>query len=390
MLALPLTAILLLGASATETGLLVAVRMAPSALAGPLIGVWVDRVRKLPILIGADIGSAIVVGSIPIAAALGMLSLAQLYVVAFVGGILFVATDVARSALVPALVGRPRLVGANSRLQGSDAVAQVAGPSLGGSLVQALTAPVAMAVDAASFLVSAALLAAVRVREIPHPREVGLSMWQQVTEGLRFVRREPIVLRSTLAIALANIEWFAVQAVLVVYATNELGLSPALLGIAIAALGPLSLVGTAIVGPLTRRIGIGPVMIVALGLEAISRMLLPFAFGPPIVAAGILMVTQALIGLTVPLWTVSSRSVTQAVTPDRLMGRVISATSFVGLVVAPPAAIGAGLLGDAIGLRPTLFIAGVLGVVAFVYLLASPVRSFRAIPDDVSLRRDAR
>lgn len=205
MLALPLTAILLLGASATETGLLVAVRMAPSALAGPLIGVWVDRVRKLPILIGADIGSAIVVGSIPIAAALGMLSLAQLYVVAFVGGILFVATDVARSALVPALVGRPRLVGANSRLQGSDAVAQVAGPSLGGSLVQALTAPVAMAVDAASFLVSAALLAAVRVREIPHPREVGLSMWQQVTEGLRFVRREPIVLRSTLAIALANI-----------------------------------------------------------------------------------------------------------------------------------------------------------------------------------------
>lgn len=174
------------------------------------------------------------------------------------------------------------------------------------------------------------------------------------------------------------------------YATNELGLSPALLGIAIAALGPLSLVGTAIVGPLTRRIGIGPVMIVALGLEAISRMLLPFAFGPPIVAAGILMVTQALIGLTVPLWTVSSRSVTQAVTPDRLMGRVISATSFVGLVVAPPAAIGAGLLGDAIGLRPTLFIAGVLGVVAFVYLLASPVRSFRAIPDDVSLRRDAR
>lgn len=389
MLALPLTAILLLGASATETGLLVAARMAPSALAGPFIGVWVDRVRKLPILIGADLGSAIVIGSVPVAAALGVLNIAQLYVVAILAGTFHVATDVARSALVPSLVGRAHLVAANSRLQGSDAVAQVAGPSLGGSLVQALTAPVAMAIDAASFLVSAVLLAAVRVRETAHPHEDGRSMWHQVTEGLRFVRRNEIVFRSTSAIALANIEWFAVQAVLVVYATNELGLSPVLLGISIAAIGPLSLVGATIVGPLTKRIGLGPVMIVALALEAVSRMLLPFAFGPPIVAAGIVMLTQALIGLTVPLWTVSSRSLTQGVTPDRLMGRVIAATSFVGLVVAPPAAIGAGLLGDAIGLRPTLFIAGVIGVLAFAYLLASPVRSFRAIPGDMPLRRDA-
>ncbi|HEX9437659.1 MAG TPA: hypothetical protein VGA16_10935 [Candidatus Limnocylindria bacterium] len=114
-------------------------------------------------------------------------------------------------------------------------------------------------------------------------------------------------------------------------------------------------------------------------------MLLPFAAGPPIIAAGVLMLTQALIGLTVPLWTVSARTLTQAVTPDRLLGRVVAATNFIGFVVAPPAALGAGLLGDAIGLRPTLFIAGVIGMLAFLYLLASPVRSFRSAPESAAI-----
>jgi MFS family permease len=388
VLALPLTAILLLGAGAVETGLLVAARMTPSALLAPVLGVWIDRVRKLPVLIWCDLANTLVIGSIPLAAFLGMLTMAQLFAVAFIAGALSVATELARSALVPAMVGRAQLVGANSRLQGSDAVAQVAGPSLGGALVQAVTAPVAIAIDAASFLASAALLARVRVSETLHPREAPRGWWHEVTEGLRFVRRDPIVFRATTAIALANIEWFAVQALLVVYATNELRLSPAVLGIAVAAIGPLSLLGAAVVAPLTRRIGIGPVMLVALLLEAVSRMLLPFAFGPEPLAAGMLMLTQALVGLTVPWWTVSSRTLTQAVTPDRLLARVTAATHFVGFVVAPPAAIGAGLLAEAIGIRATLFIAGVLGVIAFLYLLASPVRRFREVPHATSVRTD--
>lgn len=389
ILALPLTAIVALGAGATETGLLVAARMAPAAVAAPLIGVWVDRMRKLPLLIAADIGSALVVGSIPVAAAFGVLTMAQLFLVALVAGTLSTLLELSRSAFVPALVGRSRLVAANSRLQGSDAVAHVAGPSLAGALVQALTAPIAMAVDAASFVASAAILALVRVRETPHPREAGRGFLDQVAEGVRFIRTQRIVLIATVGIAIANIEWFAVQAILVVYATNELGLSPAVLGIAIAAAGPFSVLGAAIVAPLTRRIGLGPVMIVALALEAMSRMILPFAAGPEVAAALVLGLTQALVGLTVPLWTVSSRTVTQSVTPDRLLGRVTAAVGFIGYVVAPPAALGAGLLADAIGMRPTLFIAGMLGVVAFLFLLASPVRSFREVPHGSSVRTDA-
>ena len=376
VLALPLTAVLILGAGATETGLLVAAQMAPSIVVGLFIGVWVDRLPRRPILIASDIGSAIVIGSIPLAAALGVLGMPQLYAVAFLGGLFAVSTDLARSAYVPTLVGRPQLVGANSRLQASNAVAQVAGPSLGGILVQALTAPIAMVVDAVTFLMSGALIAAIRTREPARVPAVGRGVWLDITEGLRWVRGHEVLLRSITAIALANIEWYGVQAILVVYATRELGLPPALLGASLATIGPLSLLGAALAGPLTARWGLGPVMIVALLFETVSRLLLPFAGGTPIEAAAVLAASQGLLGITVPLWVVSSVSLQQAVTPEPLLGRVSSATRFVAFVVAPPAAFGAGIVADVIGLRPTLFIAAVIAAAAFLYLLLSPVRRF--------------
>jgi len=381
VLALPLTAVLVLGAGATETGLLVAFRMAPSLVVGLFIGAWVDRLPRRPILIGSDIGSAIVIGSIPLAAALGRLGLPQLYIVAFLAGLFAISTELARTALVPSLVGRPSIVAANSRLQASSAVAQVAGPSLGGILVQALSAPTAMLFDAASFLVSAAFLLRIRAREAVRPREARRSIWREITEGVRWMRAHPIVFRCVVAIGLANIEWFAVQAILVVYATRELGLPPVLLGLALAAIGPLSLLGATVAGPLTRRWGLGPLMIAALFLETLSRLVLPFAAGPPLVAAAVVAASQALLGLTVPLWTISSNSLQQAVTPERLLGRVSAATRFISFGVAPPSAFAAGILADHIGVRVTLFASALIAAAAFVYLLVSPVRRFRH-PDD--------
>jgi len=256
-------------------------------------------------------------------------------------------------------------------------VAQVAGPSLGGILVQILTAPIAMLWDAVGFIVSALFIATIRSHEAPRSRETERSVWHAVTDGLRWVRSQPIVFRCITAIALANIEWFAVQGVLVVYATRELGLSPALLGIALAAIGPFSLLGAGLAGPLTARWGLGPVMIAALFLETLSRLLLPFATGTPVEAATVLGVSQALLGLTVPLWTVASATLVQALTPDHLLGRVSSATRFVGFAVAPPAAFAAGVLGDLVGLRPTLFASAVIAALAFLYLLLSPVRRYQ-------------
>lgn len=380
LLALPLSAVLLLGAGPTETGLLVAARSAPSIVPGPFLGVWVDRHARKPIMVAANIASALVIGSIPLAAAFGVLTMAHLYVASFLAGVFSFAVDLSRSAIMPGLIGRERLVAANSQMQISGAVTQIAGPSLGGTLVQALSAPVAIAFDAASFVVSAVVLAALRVEETVHPREHGARMWREAIDGLVFVRRQDLLFRSIVAIALANIEWFAVMALLVVYATDELHMPPALLGLAIAAVGPATLVGAAAAGPLTRRLGLGPVMLVALLFETVSRLILPFAAGDEVRVAVIVGLTQALVGFTEALWFVSLRTLQQSLTPDRLLGRVGSAVNLVALVVAPPSAVAAGLLGAAIGLRPTLLIAGLIAVVAFLYLLASPIRDLREVP----------
>jgi predicted MFS family arabinose efflux permease len=347
---------------------------------GPFLGAWIDRRERKPVMIAANIASAVLIGSIPVAAWLGTLSMAQLYVAGYLAGVCGQASDLARQALMPPLIGRDRLVQANSQMQVSGAVTQIAGPSLGGILVQALTAPVAMAFDALSFVVSALVLAFVRVRETVHPRAEGARLWHDVTEGMRFVREQDLLFRSVVAIALANIEWFAVQAILVVYATDELHLPPALLGVALAAIGPASLVGATLAVPLASRFGLGRVMIVALLFEAVSRLLLPFIFGAAVQAAILLGLTQALVGLTEALWFVGLRTLQQSVTPDRLLGRVGAASNFVQFVVAPPAAFAAGVLGDAIGLRPTLFIQGVIALIALVYLYASPIRAMRSVP----------
>src|SRR5437763_11456920 len=196
LLALPLTAVLVLGAGATETGLLLATRLASSLVPGLFLGVWIDRRRRLPVMVASNVGSAVVVASIPIASAVGVLSMPQLYVCAYLAGVFGFAIDLARQAAMPALIGRDVLVAANSRMQLSSAVTQIAGPSLGGVLVQALTAPIAIAFDAASFVVSTAVLATIRRVESVPVREHGRHIWHDVTEGLRFIRGQDVLYRS--------------------------------------------------------------------------------------------------------------------------------------------------------------------------------------------------
>ena len=353
ILAIPLAAVLVLGAGATETGLLVAARTAGFAVPGPLLGVWIDRHARRPVLVGANVASALLVVSIPLAYAAGALTMTQLYVVSYLAGVSAQMTDLARGALVPTLVGRDRLVEANSQIQASNAFTQIAGPSLAGLLVQAISAPLAILVDAASFVVAIPLLATLKVREVVHPRLAGTGIWHEVAEGLRFVREQDLLFRSVVAIALANIEWFAVQALLVVYATDELHLPPSLLGLALAAAGPAALVGAAFALPLARRLGLGPVMIGGLLFEAMSRLVLPFIGGPVVQAAVLLGLTQALVGVTESLWMVGLNTLRQSLTPDRLQGRVGAAASFVQWVVSPPAAIGAELRAATTPLRPT-------------------------------------
>jgi MFS family permease len=377
VLALPLTAVLLFGAGPAETGLLTAAGTAPMVLFSLVAGAWVDRLPRRPIRITTDVLSALILGSVPIAAALGVLQLQQLYVVTFLAGTCTVWSRLTVGVMLPSLVRKDQLIEANSRMIVSYSVAQIAGPSLAGVLVQVLSAPFALLADAASFLVSAAYVWRVKLEEtIVSERK---TLWHEVFDGLRWLREQVILFRLTISIGLANLAWYGVQAVIVVYATRDLHLSPALLGIALGLIGPASLVGALMAGSLARRFGLGPVLVASLTGEAISRVVLVLAGGPPLLAAAGLGLAQLLFGFIAPLWDVNASSLRQSVTPQPLLGRVSAASTFVGVGMAPIGALLAGWIGEAAGPRAALLFTAVVtfGAVA-VLVVRSPVPRLRS------------
>lgn len=381
-LALPLTAVILLGATADQMGILGAARNLPFLLVGLLAGVWVDRMRRKPILIASDLISAAAVGSVPIAVWLGVLRIEQLYVVAFVLGLVVVIWMVAYQSFIPSLVGRDDILEANSRLEVGNSVALVAGPSLGGALVQVLTAPFALLVDALSFLVSAVVLGRIRVEEPPVPPAAERpGTMDQIREGLRLVLGNPI-LRALAACGVTH-NFFArsIDALFVLYATRELAVEPVALGLVLAAGGPGALVGALLAGRLARRIGVGPVIVLGQVLTGVARVLLVLAGGPALAVVAVLAASEFVLGLARTIFNVNQVSLRVAITEDRMHGRVNATIRFVMWVVTPVGALLGGWLAvSVIGLRGTLVIAALGAFAAVVPLLAAPLRTLRSVP----------
>jgi MFS family permease len=376
VLALPLTAVLMFGAGPAETGLLTATTTAPMVLFSLIAGAWIDRLPRRPIRITTDLLSALIIGSVPVMALTGVLKLEYLYVVTFLAGTCAVWSRLSVSTMLPPLVGTDNLVDANSRIIVSFSIAQIAGPSLGGVLVQLISAPLTLAADAASFLVSAVCVWRVKLRE--EATTDRKALWHEVREGLRWLRGEPVLFRLTVSIGLANLAWFGVQAIIVVYATRDLGLTPAMLGAAIGLIGPASLLGALLAGALARRFGLGPVLVASLCGEAASRVVLVMAGGPPWLAALTIGFSQLLFGFIAPLWDVNASSLRQSATPQRLLGRVSAAGAFVGVGMAPIGALLAGWIGESAGLRPALIFTAVVTLIALAVLVRSPVPGLRS------------
>lgn len=376
-LAVPLIAVLVFGAGPAQTGLLTAAGFAPVLLFGLPAGAWIDRLRRRPVRIAADLGSALVVSAIPAAAVLGALRLEHLYLLTFLAGTFAVVARLAVSTLLPTLVGRRHLLEANSALLTSFSLAQIVGPSLAGVLVQVVAPPLTLLVDAASFLVSAACFGALHEPPIPRGPVVTSNLLREIGEGLRWLRGDVVLFRLTLSIGLANLAWYAVQAVVVPFATRDLALSPALLGLALAAAGPTSLLGALLAAPMARRFGLGRTMVAALSGEALSRVVLVVAGGPPLVAALGLGLSQTLFGFIAPLWDVNANSLRGAVTPERLLGRVSAASVVVGGGSAPAGALLGGWVGEVAGPRVALVGAALVTFGAVACLLASPVPRVR-------------
>jgi len=384
-LAVPVTAALVLHASAAEMGVLTAVEYAPFLILSLFAGVLVDRRQRRPILILADVGRVLALGSIPLAAVLGWLRIEQLYVVGLATGVLTVFFDVAYQAYLPSLVERQDLVDGNSKLEVSRSVAQIAGPSVAGALIQLISAPMAVLVDAASFGASVISLLAIGAPEPPPAPSVtsGGSIWHELREGLVVVLGNPLLRSIAGCTGTSNLFGNALLALFVLYLTRELGIQPAVLGVILAAGGPGALLGALLAGRLARWFGLGATIIGAITLSGLASLLVPLAAGPAPLVAGVLLVSSFLNGLANPVYNINQVSLRQAITPDRLQGRMNASMRFLVWGTIPVGALLGGVLGEALGLRPTMLLMAVCSLLAPLWVVCSPVRHLRQQPAPV-------
>lgn len=386
--ALPLAAILTLRASATQVALLTGASIVPRLALGLLAGVWVDRARRRPLMIAADVGRALIIGSVPIAALLGRLRIEQLYLVALTSSALSAVFDVAYPAYLPSLVPPEDLVGANSLLEASGAVAEVAGFGGAGALTQALTAPIALAVDAVSYVVSALSLLLIRARE-PRPErppapmdgepQSAKTVWREMGAGLRMLARDPVT--RALAGASGVFELFGgmIGVVLMLYLVREVHLSPAALGIVFGVGGVSAFMGTLMAGRATRRWGIGRTVIGGLTIYTGSAVLMPLASGPAWLALTLLTFAQ-LTDCANTVYMVGRATLLQGLTDSSALGRVHAGVQMVeSLATLSGVALG-GVLGQTLGPRATLFISAGGLTLAPLVLARSPVRRLRQLP----------
>jgi MFS family permease len=382
-LALPVTAVLMLDATPVQMGLLTAAGTIPSLLLGLFVGAWVDRSRRRPILIAADLGRALLLFAIPLAAVLGVLRIEVLYLVALLVGTLGLFFDVAYRSFLPSLVGPQQLVEGNSKLELSESVAEILGPGAAGGLVQLLTAPLAIALDAASFLISALFLAWIRVPEpAPQPPDAQQHIWSEIGQGLRLVAGNRLL--RAIAGCMGTISLFnsVLEAVFILYVARDLGLEPGVLGLIFAGGSVGFLLGTLVTASITRHIGLGPGMIAGLLLVGSSDLLIPLlSRSMATVAIALVLVTaQFFFGLGLVAFRIGQVSVRQVVTPDALQGRMNATMSFISWGLVPLGGLLGGGLGQAIGLRPTLLLAAGGELLALLWLLLSPIRSLRDLP----------
>jgi predicted MFS family arabinose efflux permease len=379
-LALPLAAVLTLHANAAQMGFLGAALLAPYLLLGLFAGVWVDRLRRRPILIAADVGRAVLLATIPVLAVSGALRIEHLYAIGFLFGTLELFFEVAYQSFVPRIVERDQLTQGNSMLELSDSAAQVAGPGLAGMLVQLLTAPVAIIVDAASFVVSAVTLVLIRTPEAPHQADRPLNVWAELREGLVLVVGHPWLRAIAGCTATLNFSANLLMTVYILYVTSQLGLKPAVIGAIFAVGGASTILGTMLAGPASRRLGVGPALLAASLVIGVAGLLIPLAGGPGLLAIALLIGTQVLWGLSRPVFDINQLSLRQAMTADRFQGRVNASMLFIVWGVIPFGSLLGGALGSTIGLRGTIAVGAVGMLLAVLWMIFSPIRDLRTLP----------
>ena len=375
VLALPTVAILVLAATPFEVGLLEAFGFLAFPVLGLVAGVWVDRLRRRPVLIVCDILRLIALGSVPVAFLLHVLTIGQLYAVALLVGVGTVFFDVAYQSYLPALISRSDLLEGNSKLQVTGSVAQMAGPALAGLLIQFVGAARAVTADAASFLVSVLSLWWIR-RPEPDPRpasaEGRAGFFSEMWEGIRFVLGNQTISRIAGCTSTSNLGGNIFFAVFLIYAYRVLHISPGVIGVIFGAGAVGGLLGALIASWVPSRIGLGPTLFVSIVLGSLSMILVPFAqlgFAIPLLFASMFIGS-----FTNPVYNINQVSLRQAITPDRVQGRMNATVRTIIWGTIPIGAFIGGIIGTAYGLLTALWVGIAVSALSGLWILSGPIR----------------
>ena len=381
-LAIPTAAIFLFHAGPFQVALLGALETIPFAGVGLLMGPIADRVRRKPILVACDLGRFLVLASIPLAAMAGRLTIFQLYAAALLSGTFNVFFQVAYQSYLPALVTRSQIMAANSRLYVTQTLAGTAGPALAGFLIQAIGAARAVAVDAASYLLSVAAWLLIRRPEPAPSRDARAASFRaDLAEGLRFVFGNRILRRVAAANATFAVGWRMLEGLLVLFCYRVLGMSPAEVGIAFAAVSVALVAGVFVRERVARLIGFGRMLFLGMFLTAAPSLLVGAAglgLGRPALYLGL-----CLSGLGSGMFDVAQLTLRQLITPDRLQARMNATMRTLFWGPRPIGFLVGGALGAWIGLVPTILIGGVICTAASAFLAGEPFFSMRTAPEPV-------
>ena len=381
-LALPLTAILVLDATPLQLGILATVGSAPALILGLGVGVWVDRRRKRPVMVTSALVRAVLILAIPVAAALQVLRIEHLYVVAFGVGVLNLFYSVANRSLLPSLVDRDELVEANSKLEVGLSASLVAGPGTAGALTRLFTAPAALIADAVTSVVSALAIWTIRAPEPqPETSQRRGNLIDEARQGLSLIGGNSVLLAIAgvaggLAIfnAMFEIGWF-------LYITKRLEVDPLSLTLMISISSIGSLVGASVAERVIRWAGTGRTIVVGVVMAGLSDLATPLIGGPFTGVVIVLTSAMFFFGIGVAIYSVSQVTLRQAITPLRLQGRMNGFMNALQVGLVPVGALIGGILGETIGIRPTMFLSAGGEIAAVVWLLVTPVWSLSGLPE---------
>lgn len=380
-MALPFVAIITLSANSVDVALVRSMDLLAGLIFGLIAGAWVDRLRRRPVMIWSDLGRAVLLASIPLAAIGGWLSLPQLLAVAFLAAVLTTFFDVADRAYLPTIVARPDLMRANGALAASASVSEFAAFGSAGFLVQIFTGPFTVAIDAVTFVVSAVLIGSIRTKEAPPPQKSDREpVIREIITGLRLVTSNPILRSTTLASMAFSGLWGVFGATWYLFALEEIKLDPAIIGIIAGIGGASSLLGALFLSRFGKRIPVGRLLIVSLLIASVGHLFIPLApVGAPLIAIGFFIAQQLIADSAATVYDISEVSIRQSIVQDRQLGRVNATVHVATLLAQLVCTLGAGVLALQIGLRETTFLAPLGGVLGAAFLWFSPVRRMKKI-----------